>query len=352
MNMISDNVADYDFDLPESCIAQEPSPERAASRLMFLNGAEPPRHHVFSDLPLLLQPGDVLVRNVTRVIPARLIGRRAGGGKSELLLVRCVEEDTWLCMARPAAPLKPGKEVTFGDGAFVATVLRNEGGGYVTARFSTTDGTDFWSMLQQHGRMPLPPYIARDGQEPTEADAVRYQTVYAREAGAVAAPTAGLHFTEAVFHALAQRGVEVADLVLHVGPGTFRPIQTERISEHVMDTEHYDIPEETARLVMQARAEGRRVIAVGTTTTRALESAVTDDGGLRAGHGATSIFIHPPYAYRVIDGLITNFHLPRSTLLMLVSALIGRERLFAAYQDAISQGYRFYSYGDAMLLLP
>lgn len=346
-----DDAALYDFDLPADRIAQHPATERSASRLLVLAGNAPPVHTAFERFPEWLGKGDVLVRNATRVFPARLRGRRAGGGRTELLLVRERAPDTWECLARPASHLKPGKTVTFGDGELVATIEEKSGGGRVTARLVAAGEGTVLDRVEALGETPLPPYIERpDG--PDAADRDRYQTVYAKETGAVAAPTAGLHFTPALFEALAERGVEVCDLVLHVGPGTFRPLKSDRISEHRMDAEPYSIPEETAAAVTAAKREGRRVVAVGTTVTRALEAAADEDGSVPAGSGETALFIRPPYRFRVVDGLVTNFHLPRSTLLMLVSALAGRERVLGAYREAVGNGYRFYSYGDAMLLLP
>lgn len=346
-----DAVDLYDYELPPERIAQEPVADRVASRLMILGGTEPPLHRTFAELPRFLRAGDLLVRNVTRVIPARLCGQRRGGGRAELLLVRELEPLVWECLGRPAARLKPGREISFPGHPLAGVVAERQGGGRLRVRFSGVAAADFMAALEAVGEVPLPPYIQRQC-GPSPEDRERYQTTYASVSGAVAAPTAGLHFTPPLFAALAAGGVEVADLVLHVGPGTFRPVQAERLGEHRMDVEHYVIPEETAAAVERARREGRRVIAVGTTSTRALEAAASRDGGVQVGPGATDIFIHPPYRFRAIDGLITNFHLPRSTLLMLVSALTGRERLLAAYAEAVRQGYRFYSYGDAMLVVP
>jgi S-adenosylmethionine:tRNA ribosyltransferase-isomerase len=350
-----DRLAAYQYDLPPERIAQAPADRRDASRLMVLARGAPPAHHVFRDLPDLLAPGDLLVRNDTRVLPARLRGRRPGGGRTELLLVRRLgtdpDDERWLALARPSSHLKVDKPVVIGDGALTATVAERRGAGQVVVVFDAA-GADFRRRLEAAGEVPLPPYIERGDAGPTEADRERYQTVYAREAGAVAAPTAGLHFTPEVEAALAARGVGLAHLTLHVGPGTFRPIKAERLDEHRMDAEWYRVPPETARAVTDARREGRRVLAVGTTVVRTLESAVGSDGTLSPSEGWTDLFIRPGHAVRAVDGLLTNFHLPGSSLLVLVSAFAGRERVLAAYEEAVRREYRFYSYGDAMLLLP
>jgi len=293
----------------------------------------------------------LLARNTTRVFPARLLGRRSGGGRTEILLVREIAPLFWECLARPASHLKPGKRVSFGSGELAATIREKRGAGRVRVLFEVADGSDFWTLVNRLGETPLPPYIDRSASGPLPEDVRRYQTVYAAERGAVAAPTAGLHFTEDVFAAMEEKGVRVADLVLHVGPGTFRPIKSETVSGHVMDEEFYRIPDAAARAVNEAKRDGRRVIAVGTTSCRALEAAGAG-GRVVPGEGATDLFIRPPYDFRIVDGILTNFHLPRSTLLMLVSALAGRERLLEAYREAIGREYRFYSYGDAMLILP
>ncbi len=353
--MAEDRLARYDYDLPPDRIAQQPAMPRDASRLMVLAGRRPPAHHRFTDLPQWLRPTDLLVRNDTRVIPARLHGRRPGGGKTELLLVHRSEaagQERWLCLARPASHLKPGKEVTFGAGELTAVVQDKGPAGKVEVTFRCAENRSFADLLAALGETPLPPYIDRSAGGPTAADRERYQTTYARADGAVAAPTAGLHFTAAVDAALARRGVEIATLTLHVGPGTFRPIQAERLSEHAMDAEYGRIPEAVAARITAARSAGRRIVAVGTTTTRALETATDAQGTTRPWEGWTDLFLRPGHVFCGIDGLLTNFHLPRSSLLVLVSALAGRERILATYQEAIDAGYRFYSYGDAMLILP
>jgi S-adenosylmethionine:tRNA ribosyltransferase-isomerase len=362
----------YDFDLPLERIAQRPLARRDASRLMVLAPGAPPRHRHFADLADELRPGDRLVRNDTRVIPARLMGRRPGGGKTELLLVRPEPEtdgtaapERWRCLARPASPLKPGMRLRFSgasaDGPAGADGVESWGGvvegrgdaGAVVFRFDAAG--DFWALLDRYGQVPLPPYIAREGGAPDAEDAEEYQTLFARVPGAVAAPTAGRHFTPELDARLAERGVGFASLTLHVGPGTFRPVTATRLSMHVMDAEWYDLPPEAARAVDAARREGRRVVAVGTTVARALESAArrAEAEGrttLPAGPAWTDLLIRPGHAFKAVDALVTNFHLPRSSLLALASAWAGRERILAAYREALAEGYRFYSYGDAMLL--
>lgn len=333
---------DFDYELPEELIAQRPVTPRDASRLLVADKRTGRlQHKTFRDLPEFLAPGDVLVRNDTRVIPARLLGVKAPtGGRVELLLVRRLSRDTWEALVRPGRRVAPGAVLSFGDGLLTAQVLeRTEGGGRIV-RFRPVGPLD--EALQQAGQVPLPPYIHEDLEDPE-----RYQTVYAREAGSSAAPTAGLHFTQRVLDELKRRGVHIADVTLHVGPGTFRPVKAEYVDEHDMHAEYYHIPEAAAVAVQEAKREGRRVIAVGTTTARALESwAATGETA-----GWTDLFIYPGYRWRVVDGLLTNFHLPRSSLLMLVSALLGRERTLAAYREAVKERYRFFSFGDAMLIL-
>ncbi|MHC4872163.1 MAG: tRNA preQ1(34) S-adenosylmethionine ribosyltransferase-isomerase QueA [Planctomycetota bacterium] len=349
---MSEKLSDYSFKLPENLIAQAPAESREDSRLLLLNRGNEPEHYHFKDLPQLLQEGDLLVRNTTKVIPARLIGKRSGGGRSEALLVRELQPFLWECLARPTSSLKEGKEISFADGSMVGRIVERLGEGRVVIEFIPENGMDFWLTVEKIGELPLPPYIDRGEEGPTEQDYFRYQTVFAKEAGAVAAPTAGLHFTEQLFMELKGKGVEVCDIVLHVGPGTFRPVKSDLISDHRMDVEYYDISSASAELINNAKRAGRRVIAIGTTSTRALESAADENGILKPGSAGTGIFIYPPYKFKVIDGMITNFHLPESTLLMLVSALYGRENILAAYKEAVESEYRFYSYGDAMLILP
>lgn len=342
------DIADFDYELPPERIAQEPLPERDASRLLVLDrrtGAV--EHGTFRDLPELLAPGDLLVVNRSRVFPARLLGRRAGGGAAEVLLVRPVGGGDWEALVRPGRRLRPG------DLVHVAGELsvRIESGplppeGRRRVRLLCTSD-DVETLLDRVGHTPLPPYVRRpDG----PADRERYQTVYARERGSVAAPTAGLHFSEALLARLAERGIERAEIVLHVGPGTFRPVKTAEVEAHRIDPEPFAVPEQAAAAVRRARSRGSRVVAVGTTSVRALETAALADRTVEAGEGRTELVIVPGSRFRAVDALITNFHLPRSSLLLLVSAFAGRERVLAAYAEAIRAGYRFYSYGDAMLI--
>ncbi|MGE5127833.1 MAG: tRNA preQ1(34) S-adenosylmethionine ribosyltransferase-isomerase QueA [Betaproteobacteria bacterium] len=347
----------YDFRLPPELIAQEPLAERDASRLLRLDRATGAvEHRRFRELPELLRPGDLLVLNRSRVFPARLLGRRPNGGPAEILLVRRHDVGLWEALVRPGRRLRPGTLITVAPG--LQARLEAEAGPRAGApdgrpgparlvRLLAADG-DPDAAVERHGHVPLPPYIRRSD---TPADRQRYQTVYAREAGSVAAPTAGLHFTPQLLDRLTARGIEAATLVLHVGPGTFRPVEVKDVREHRVDPEHYTIPEATAAAFNRARAEGRRLIAVGTTTARTLESALGDDGELHAGSGETALVIAPGHRFRVLSGLITNFHLPRSSLLLLVCAFAGRGPVLAAYQEAVRERYRFYSYGDAMLIL-
>lgn len=340
-------LSDFDYRLPDELIAQEPLQERSASRLLLLNRRSGQvAHHLFSELPGLLSPGDLLVRNDTRVIPARLIGEKVSGGQVEVLLVRQLEgyDNAWRCMTRSSNPVRRGMTLEF-PGELGGHVLEEEADGCRIIQFSCPD--DFFAVLELYGRMPLPPYIRR---EAGQSDHARYQTVYARQPGAVAAPTAGLHFDAETFGRLAERGVGVCGLTLHVGLGTFLPVRSDNPDEHRMHGEVYEIPPEAASLINLARREGRRVIALGTTTTRALEDAVDEDGLIRSGRGMSELFIRPGFRFRAIDALITNFHLPKSTLLMLVSAFAGRENVLAAYREAVAHQYRFFSYGDCMFI--
>lgn len=335
-------LADFDYELPAELIAQEPSPERGGSRLLVVRGAQP-EDRQFADLPGLLAPGDVLVLNSTRVRHARLLGHRPSGGPAEVLLIHPGAGDTWIAMGKPGSALRPGKRITLDRDAWVETVevLKD---GHRVVRFV---GITAPEAMERHGQLPLPPYITHS---PTALDEDRYQTVYARRAGSVAAPTAGLHFTAGLLERVRERGVAVVELDLEVGPGTFKPVESDDLSAHVMHRERYDIPEAVPAAIAAARARGGAVWAVGTTVVRALEASAGADGLPRARPGETSIFIRPGYRFRVVDGLVTNFHLPRSTLLMLVAALAGHERTMAAYAHAIAGRYRFYSYGDAMLV--
>lgn len=340
------SINDYDFYLPPELIAQAPLPQRDASRLLVLKrktGAISHRH--FRDLGEYLNPGDCLVLNDTKVLPARLFGQKLGGQiEIEVVLLKQLNLTDWEVLVRPGRRARIGTQLTFGNGELTATVIDNTDAGGRVLRFQFEG--QFLEILDRLGQMPLPPYIVEK-----LADKDRYQTVYARELGSAAAPTAGLHFTDDLLESLAQQGVSIARLTLHVGLGTFRPVQVETVEEHKMHAEFYQVPEQAAQLINQARAAGGRIIAVGTTSARTLETIGQDDGTVRAGSGWTDIFIYPGYEFKVIDGLVTNFHLPKSTLIMLVSALAGREKVLAAYAEAIRERYRFYSFGDAMLII-
>jgi len=338
---------DFDFELPPELIAQRPLEKRSASRLLLLSrNSQAVWHRQFDELPDLLREGDLLVRNETRVLPARLLGRKQSGGQVEVLLIRELdsEENVWRCMTRSSRPLKIGTIVDFPAGIIAEIIEVLEDGQRLVRFFSPGP---FLDKLEQVGHMPLPPYIHRDDQL---FDKARYQTVYANNPGAVAAPTAGLHFTDEIFAALSERSIEVCGVTLHVGPGTFLPVRSDNLHEHQMHSEAYDIPLTAAERINAARSEGRRIIALGTTVTRTLEHAVNDDGLLHAGRGETELFIKPGHQFRMVDAMITNFHLPKSTLLVLVSAFAGREFVLRAYRDAVARGYRFFSYGDCMLI--
>jgi S-adenosylmethionine:tRNA ribosyltransferase-isomerase len=346
-------IAAYDYELPPDRVAQEPLPDRDASRLLVLDRATGALfHRSFADLPELLRPGDLLVTNRSRVFPARLLGRRAGGGAAEILLVRHRGLDLWDALVRPGRRLRPGTLIDVAPGFQVGLEPLPPGepppGPPLRRVRLLVDGLDAETALERHGHVPLPPYIRRPDRP---GDRERYQTVFAREPGSVAAPTAGLHFTPALLERLERGGVERAEIVLHVGPGTFRPVEVEDVRDHRVDPERYAIPQDTSAALERARREGRRVVAVGTTVTRALESAADASGHVAPGEGETSLVIVPGFRFRVVSGLVTNFHLPRSSLLLLVSALAGRERVLAAYAEAVRHGYRFYSYGDAMLVV-
>ena len=341
------DVQQFDFELPEHLIAQHPLEDRTSSRLLVLNKETGEiQHQLFTNLIDHLVPGDVLVLNDSRVLPARLIGEKAEtGAKIEVLLLKSLGEDRWETLVKPGKRMKPGTIVTFGNGLLscVCEEMTESGGRIV--RFSY-EGI-FYEILEQLGSMPLPPYIHAqlDDQE-------RYQTVYARERGSAAAPTAGLHFTKEYLEQIAAKGVHLAYITLHVGLGTFRPVAADTVEEHVMHAEYYEISQETADLVNAAKSKGRRVIAVGTTSCRTLETVGRDHGGrLAATSGWTDIFIYPGYTFSIIDGMLTNFHLPKSTLVMLVSALAGKEHILHAYNTAVKEEYRFFSFGDAMLIL-
>jgi S-adenosylmethionine:tRNA ribosyltransferase-isomerase len=334
-------TSDFDYELPPASIAQEAAP-RGESRLLVLDREGAGRHAQVRDLPSLLRPGDLLVLNDTRVIPARLFGRRAGStGKMELLLIERLSDREWDALVKPGRRARPGTVIEL-DSTLSAEVVDKREDGRHRLRFSEPVEPH----LDRLGHVPLPPYIHRPD---TQEDRDRYQTVYARSPGAVAAPTAGLHFTERLLEEIATAGIGIARVTLHVGIGTFKPVSAERVEEHRMERERYEIGAEAAETIRRAR-EGGRIVAVGTTVVRTLESAALARGGeVLPGAGSTEIFITPGFRFQVVDALLTNFHLPRSTLLMLVSAFAGRERILAAYEEAVREGYRFYSYGDAML---
>lgn len=339
-------LSDFDYALPEELVAQEPVTPRDASRLLHLPADGPAEHRRFSEIDALLEPGDLLVFNDTKVIPARLVGRKETGGRAELLLCEPLAGGLgrrWRAMGQASKPIREGSVVAF-DG-LVARVLASEGEGFYVLELDR-EGPELEAALVRAGRIPLPPYIRR---EPGELDRTRYQTVFARAPGSAAAPTAGLHFTETLLARLARRGVRRADVTLHVGPGTFLPIRGESIADHRMHAERYQVSPDAAGEVEACRARGGRVVAVGTTAVRTLESAF-DGSRVAAGEGRTELFVRPGHVFRSVDAMITNFHLPRSTLLMLVCAFSGTERVLAAYRDAVSRRYRFFSYGDAMLL--
>jgi S-adenosylmethionine:tRNA ribosyltransferase-isomerase len=378
-------TADFDYDLPPELVAQEPLADRAASRMLVVHRADhrdtrvPDRRATprpssarrvsgsflrpdllpgsqravgasvltdshFAHLPSLIPPGDLLVLNTTRVRHARLLGTRPSGAPAEVLLIHPGTDGAWVAMGKPGSALQAGKRITLGDGVAVETVEVLPDG-YRLVRFLGASAAD---AIARFGRLPLPPYITRD---PTDVDEARYQTVYARAEGSVAAPTAGLHFTPGILDSLSAKGVLIAGLDLQVGPGTFKPVEVDDPGEHPMHPERYDISPRLAALVEVVREQGGNIWAVGTTVVRALESAAGVNGLVRAGAGETRLMITPGYAFRVVDRLLTNFHLPRSTLLMLVSAFAGRELILEAYQHAVAQRYRFYSYGDAMVIL-
>ena len=343
-------TADFDYPLPEDLVASQPADRRDDSRLLVLDrqtGSVADRG--FPDLLEYLDEGDALVINDTRVFPARLLGRKPTGARAEILLLRPLTEDderrTWQALVRPGGKLKPGRVVEVADG-FEVRVEDSFADG--SRRVRLEGEGDPWDLVERHGEVPLPPYIRRPG---NAADRERYQTVYARERGSVAAPTAGLHFTTGLIERIEELGVSVVPLTLHVGVGTFRPVDANRVQDHRMHPEWYEIPDTSARLLNRTRDARRRVWAVGTTSARTLETAASAEGSFEATAGWTDLFIHPPYHFRAVDGLLTNFHLPRSSLLMLVAALAGRDRVLEAYRHAVEQRYRFYSYGDAMLVV-
>ena len=342
-------IADFDFLLPDDLIAQQPAERRDASRLLTVDRASGElRHRVFADLAGMVQPGDALVLNETRVFPARLRGRRAGGGEAEILLLHPVAgggEDRWVALVRPGPKMRPGRRVEVSEELTVEVEEQLESGERVVRLICRAPLEE---VLQRAGEVPLPPYVRRSA---SEEDRERYQTVYARERGSVAAPTAGLHFTGPLLDRLVAQGVELVRVILHVGPGTFRPVSVEDPDDHRMHREWYRVEPAAAAAINAARQRGAAIWAVGTTAVRTLETVASEDGTVQAGEGWTGIFIRPGYRFRVVDRMVTNFHLPRSTLLMLVSAFGGHELVMRAYHEAVRQRYRFYSYGDAMALL-
>lgn len=338
-------VKDFDYYLPEELIAQDPLEKRSNSRLMCLDkNTGDVMHRHFYDIKDYLKKGDCLVINNTRVIPARLYGARVGsGGKVEILLLKRKSDNVWECLVKPGKKARPGMEISFGDGLLIGKIIDIVEEGNRLIEFSY-EGI-FEEILDKLGEMPLPPYITHRLE-----DRDRYQTVYAKYDGSAAAPTAGLHFTPELLDELREMGVNVAEVTLHVGLGTFRPVKEEEVLAHHMHSEYYEITEEACNIINATKAAGGRVISVGTTSTRTLESAAEDDGSLKPKSGWTEIFIYPGYKFKVIDGLITNFHLPQSTLIMLVSALAGREHVLNAYETAVQEKYRFFSFGDAMFI--
>ena len=339
-------TSDFAYDLPEELIAQDPLSDRASSRLMILDKQTGEiTHRIFRDITEYLKPGDCLVLNDTKVIPARLIGEREEtGGKVEVLLLKRGEDNVWETLVKPGKKARPGTRLVFGGGLLRAEVVDIVEEGNRLIRFEY-EGI-FEEILDQLGQMPLPPYITHKLE-----DKNRYQTVYAKYEGSAAAPTAGLHFTTELLQQIEQMGVSIARVTLHVGLGTFRPVKVDDVEQHHMHSEFYMVEEDQAKLINDTKKQGGRVISVGTTSCRTLESATDENGILRAGSGWTEIFIYPGYRFKMIDGLITNFHLPESTLMMLVSALAGKEHIMAAYEEAVRQRYRFFSFGDAMLIL-
>ncbi len=336
--------SDFYYDLPPELIAQTPLQKRDSSRLLCLDKATGAwEHRHFFDLPELLRPGDCLVMNDSRVIPARLFGTRPSGGSVEVVLLRDLGEGNWECLTRPGRKTPPGTELRFGDGELTAQVVRAEADGNKVLHFRYQG--IFLEILERLGQMPLPPYIKEKLDDPE-----RYQTVYSKDPGSAAAPTAGLHFTRELLDRLSAQGINLAYITLHVGLGTFRPVKEENIEDHPMHSEFCIITPETADTINRTRAAGGRIISVGTTSCRTLESFAREDGTIPSGSRWTDIFIYPGYRFKAVDALITNFHLPESTLIMLVSALAGREHILAAYQEAVRERYRFFSFGDAMFI--
>ena len=338
-------VSDFGYELPEELIAQHPYDKRDEARLMVLDKeTQTIEHKVFKDIYDYFEPGDCLVINNTKVIPARLLGKKDTGAKVEFLLLKGIENDIWEVMVRPGNKLKPGAKAIFGDGLLTGEILEVLDGGNRKVKFYY-DGI-FNEILDQIGLMPLPPYITKADKKDNE----KYQTVYAKYEGSAAAPTAGLHFTEELLEKLKQKGVVIANVTLHVGIGTFRPVKVENVEDHEMHSEHYYIKEEDAEKINKAKREGHRIIACGTTSCRTLESIADENGFVKACEGDTNIFIYPGYKFKCLDWLITNFHLPESTLIMLVSSLAGKDFIMKAYKEAVDKKYKFFSFGDAMLI--
>lgn len=338
------NVSDFNYDLPEELIAQVPIKKRDESRLMVLNREKQTiEHRTFKDIIEYLEPGDCLVRNNTKVIPARIYGKKETGANVEFLLLNNIEGDIWETIVRPGNKLHVGTKVIFGDGILKAEILEIMPGGTRKVKFEYTG--IFNEILDKIGLMPLPPYIH---EELKERD--RYQTVYAKYNGSAAAPTAGLHFTEELLQKIEEKGIKIANVTLHVGIGTFRPVKEEKVEDHEMHSEHFYIKQEDVDKINETKRQGKRVIAVGTTSCRVLETIADENGMVKETEGDTQIFIYPGYKFKCLDGLITNFHLPQSTLLMLVSALAGRDFILKAYNEAVKEKYRFFSFGDAMFI--
>ena len=349
------NVSDFDFELPEELIAQHPAAERGGSRLIVFDRAtKQAQHTTFAQLPSHLTRGDLLVVNDTRVFPARLLGHRVpSGGAVECLLIRRLDvgsTEVWEALMHPGQKLKPGAQVRFerGGATLIGEVLGRHFYGRRSIRLEAPSGEAVTDLIERIGHVPLPPYIKRSDDA---SDRDRYQTVYAHVSGSVAAPTAGLHFTQPILDELVSRGIERTTITLHVGYGTFKPVRVDRVEDHEVDPERYAVRQEAADALTRAVRDGRRIVAVGTTTTRALESLIVEKGIVRPGEGETRLFIRPGHRFELVSGLVTNFHLPKSSLLILAAAFAGREEILAVYRDAVQRGYRFYSYGDAMLLL-
>lgn len=341
-------TSDFNYELPTELIAQTPIQKRDASRLMTLNRTSGIiEHHIFHELPKFLQTGDCLILNNSRVLPARLLGERLpGGGACEVLLLTDRGDSLWECLVRPGRKMRPGTELSFGGGILTAHVEQSLPDGGRLVSFHYDNNQIFLELLEKLGKMPLPPYIKEELQ-----DNERYQTVYSKVLGSAAAPTAGLHFTPDLLQKISDKGIQIGYVTLHVGLGTFRPVKEDTVEQHEMHSEFCTIPQETAEIINRTKATGGRVICVGTTSCRTLESWANQDGTICAHSGWTNIYIYPGYQFKIMDGLITNFHLPESTLIMLVSAFAGREHVLAAYRQAVQERYRFFSFGDAMMII-